>query len=101
MCKLIMIMILLVTAYTGWHRRDYSIGDVQCYSKYLRRPRVRTAPDGVHAVPPRSSSAGAASSGWIVRRRRSDGLDQPSAEKSDSIVLPLKHGSVIQNCYFV
>ena len=36
-------MILLVTAYTGWHRRDYSIGDVQCYSKYLRRPRVRTA----------------------------------------------------------
>ena len=42
-----MIMILLVTAYTGmWkrgRREDNSKSYTQGYSKYSRRPRVRTA----------------------------------------------------------
>ena len=46
-----MIMILLVTAYNGmWEqgRRDgYTKGYTQSYSKYPRRPRVRTASDGI------------------------------------------------------
>lgn len=46
-------MILLVTAYNGmWSRGDgetYS----KSYSKYSRRPRVRTASAGVPADPPR------------------------------------------------
>ena len=46
MCNFIMIMILLVTAYTRmWKTGDsqgYTQGYTQSYSKYFRRPRVRT-----------------------------------------------------------
>ena len=51
MCNFIMIMILLVTAYTGIAKKGRRHGNAksytQGYSKYFRRPRVRTASGGV------------------------------------------------------
>ena len=43
MCNFIMIMILLVTAYTGIAKKGRRHGNSHGYSKYLRQPRVRTA----------------------------------------------------------
>ena len=43
MCNFIMIMILLVTAYSGIAKKGRREGATHGYSKYSRRPRVRTA----------------------------------------------------------
>ena len=43
MCNFIMIMILLVTAYTGIAKKPAGHRIGEGYSKYSRRPRVRTA----------------------------------------------------------
>ena len=44
MCNFIMIMILLVTAYTGMAKKPAGHRIGEGYNKYSRRPRVRTAP---------------------------------------------------------
>ena len=62
-----MIMILLVTAYNGMWSRGDGERDIQSYtqsySKYHRRPRVRTASGGVPAVPSRLDQLMDAASG--------------------------------------
>ena len=42
--------ILLVTAYNGMRKKGRRDGNIQSYSKYLRRPRVRTASGGALPV---------------------------------------------------
>ena len=53
MCNFIMIMILLVTAYTGMWQQGRRQGRTHGYSKYFWQARVRTASAGVPAGPPR------------------------------------------------
>ena len=86
MCNFIMIMILLVTAYTGmwWKPDGHRIGEgytqsyTQSYSKYLRQPRVRTARPASLPILPAVVRLVDAPSGSSTRRSHPEGVSQPS-----------------------
>ena len=78
MCNFIMIMILLVTAYNGIAKKGIRDGDTHGYSKYSRRPRVRTVRPASLPVLPAVVRLVDAPSGSSTRRSHPEGVSQPS-----------------------